>query len=92
MAGVLFALLGGLTGDPWTAALLTAISFGLAHATQGWKSAGVIVIFGLGFQVLVWLASSLYVAMVVHIAYDLTAGFTYARLGRELGNAVEKQG
>ena len=34
---------------------------------------------------LVWLAGSLYVAMAVHVVYDITAGITYGRLGRELG-------
>jgi membrane protease YdiL (CAAX protease family) len=46
---------------------------------------GIITIFGLGFQGLVWLTGSLYVAMLVHVAYDITAGLMYGKLGRELG-------
>lgn len=83
--GVQAALLGALTGSFWIAALLSTISFGLAHIVQGWKSAALIAVFALGFHGLVWLGGSLYVAMAVHIAYDVTAGISYGRLGRELG-------
>ena len=87
--GVQAALLITLTGSFWLAALLSAASFGVAHVMQGWKSAGVIVVFALGFHALVWLSGSLYVAMVVHLAYDITAGLTYGRLGRQLGYSLE---
>jgi membrane protease YdiL (CAAX protease family) len=85
--GVQLALVGVLTGSYWVAALLCAISFGLVHIIQGWKSTAIIVAFALGFHLLVWLGSSLYVAMAVHVAYDLTAGICYGRLARELGYA-----
>ena len=39
----------------------------------------------MAFQALVWTSGSLLLAMIVHAAYDITAGFTYSRLGRELG-------
>jgi len=48
-----------------------------------------ILLFALGFHALVWLSGSLYVAMVVHIAYDIIAGLTYGRLGKELGYSPE---
>jgi membrane protease YdiL (CAAX protease family) len=83
--GVQAALLYALTGNLWAAALLSALSFGMAHIVQGWRSAAVIIVFALGFHVLVGLAGSLYVAMAVHVAYDITAGIQYGRLGRELG-------
>jgi hypothetical protein len=56
---------------------------------QGWKSSAIIVFFALGFHALVWLSGSLYVAMVVHIAYDITAGLSYGRLGKEFGYSPE---
>jgi hypothetical protein len=56
---------------------------------QGWRSAAVILVFALGFHALVWLSGSLYVAMAVHIAYDVTAGISYGRLGRELGYQLD---
>jgi len=83
--GVQPPLLAYVTGSPLAGALLSAILFGAAHAMQGWKSAAVIVIFAIAFQVLVWTSGSLILAMVVHAVYDITAGFTYSRLGRELG-------
>lgn len=87
--GVQTALLSNLIGRLWIAAIICAISFGLAHMVQGWKSSAIIVFFALGFQVLVWLSGSLYVAMVVHIAYDITAGLSYGRLGKEFGYSPE---
>jgi hypothetical protein len=83
--GVQAALLAVLTGDFWTSAILCSVSFGLAHIIQGWRSAVIIGLFALGLHAQVWLAGSLYVAMVGHLAYDLTAGITYGRLGKELG-------
>jgi hypothetical protein len=55
------------------------------HATQGWRSAAVIVGFALGFQGVVVARGSLHIAMAVHVAYDITAGLVYGKLGRELG-------
>jgi membrane protease YdiL (CAAX protease family) len=87
--GVQAALVGALTGSFWVAALVCSISFGLLHIIQGWRSAALIVVFALGFHALVWLGGSLYVAMVVHVVYDITAGISYGRLGRELGYGLD---
>jgi membrane protease YdiL (CAAX protease family) len=83
--GVQTALLVPLTGRYWIAAALSAASFGVAHALQGWRAAAIIVCFGLGFQAIVVASGSLYIAMAVHVAYDVTAGLAYGKLGRELG-------
>ena len=83
--GVQPALLWAVVGDPYLAAGLSAVSFGVAHMLQGWRSAVVVTGLALGFQIVVVLSGSLYVAMAVHFIYDLTAGLTYGRLGRELG-------
>ena len=87
--GVQTALLSNLTGRLWVAVVSCSISFALGHFNQGWKSAAIIFFFALGFHGLVWLSGSLYVAMVVHMAYDITAGLTYGRLGREFGYSPE---
>ena len=42
----------------------------------------VILLFAVGFQFLVWLAGTLWVAMAVHSAYDITAGIVCERMGR----------
>ena len=83
--GVQTALLVPVVGSYWIAALLSGVSFALAHAVQGWKSVVGILGFALGFQVLVVASGSLYVAMAVHVAYDITAGLTYGLLAREMG-------
>ena len=80
--GVQYALLSFLTGSAWIGALVCAVMFGAAHSVQGWKSAVLITGFALVFQALVVWTASLYVAMAVHAAYDITAGLTYGRLGR----------
>jgi membrane protease YdiL (CAAX protease family) len=87
--GVQTALLIALTGSYWSAALASAISFGVGHFIQGWKSAVIIVFFALGFASIVWISGCLYFAMAVHTAYDITAGLTYAKLGKELGYKLE---
>ncbi len=88
--GVQTSLLHTLTGSLALAIVLSAASFGLGHAIQGWKSAAVITAFALGFHGLVLLSGSLLPAMAVHVAYDVTAGLTYGKLGRELGYEVEQ--
>jgi membrane protease YdiL (CAAX protease family) len=50
---------------------------------QGWRSAALIVLLALGFHLLVLLTGSLYAAMAVHTAYDVTAGWTMGRFARE---------
>ena len=90
--GVQTQLLLPHAGGYALAALLSAISFGGAHFLQGWRSCVVIVFFALGFQAVVWTSGSLFVAMAVHVAYDVTAGITYGRFGRELGYSVPNTG
>ncbi|MBP6669073.1 MAG: CPBP family intramembrane metalloprotease [Gemmatimonadales bacterium] len=87
--GVMYALLLRLTHDPLTAAVATAALFGAAHAVQGARGVLAIGAISLGLQGLVLLAGSLYVAMAVHLLYDLIAGFAYGRLGEELGYPVD---
>lgn len=59
---------------------------------QGWKSSAIIFFFAMGFHGLVWLSGSLYVAMIVHITYDIIAGLNYGRLGRQFGVHPETLG
>jgi membrane protease YdiL (CAAX protease family) len=87
--GVQTGLLATVVGDYWIAAVLSGVSFALAHSVQGWKSVLGIFIFALAFQAVVFASGSLYIAMLVHVAYDLTAGFTYGRLAREMGYAPD---
>lgn len=87
--GVQSVLLNALIGDALVATAACAVLFGAAHAVQGWRSAALIVVFALAFQGLVWLSGSLFLSIVTHIAYDITAGLTYGKLGTELGYRVD---
>jgi len=87
--GVQTALGAHLFGSAWLGVLFSISAFALAHAIQGWKSVAIIAVFAIAFHTLVWLSGSLYVAMAVHVLYDITAGISYGRLGKSLGYAPE---
>lgn len=82
--GVLYALLLRLTSDPLTAAVAAAAVFGAGHIIQGWRAVGITAIFALIAQSLALYSGSLYLSMAWHVGYDIVAGLTYARFGREL--------
>lgn len=88
--GVQTALVANLTQSLLAAVMICSITFAVGHAVQGWKSMVVLIPFALGFHFLVWLSGSLYVAMAVHVAYDIIAGVCYGRLGRELGYDLDE--
>ncbi len=83
--GVVFALLLRLTGEPVSAALASAGFYAATQAAAGWKAIGVFVLSGLALQGVAMVSGSLYVPMLVHVGYDLLAGFTYASLGEASG-------
>ena len=83
--GVLTPILSGVTGSPIVGALLSALVFGAGHAVQGVGGVAVTMVVGLVLQGVVTWSGSLLPAIAIHVAYDVIAGFTYARLGRELG-------
>jgi membrane protease YdiL (CAAX protease family) len=83
--GVLYTLLLRLLGSTGVAVGLAAAAFGASHAVQGWRAVLLAVLFGLGFHLLVVVSGSLYLAMGVHVAYDLVAGLRIGRLGERMG-------
>ena len=87
--GVLYVLLTRLTGSAWAGALLSALIFAGGHAFQSGLSMLIIFCFALTFQALALWTGALYVPMLAHVLYDLIAGFTYSRLGREMGYRAE---
>jgi hypothetical protein len=87
--GVQPTLLAMLISHPVVAAAAVAVTFGVGHMIQGWRSAAIIVVVAASFQTVVWLSGSLYVAMAVHVIYDVVAGVTYGRLGEKLGYPME---
>jgi len=87
--GVLFAILQSWTGSGVAAAAIAATAFGAAHLVQGRKASGYVVVIGLGFHALVWATGGLVVAIAVHIAFDLIAGYRIAHLADEAGLPLE---
>jgi membrane protease YdiL (CAAX protease family) len=83
--GVMYTLLQRLLGDPVRAAAGAAVLFGAAHVVQGWRAIGVTTVLALAAQALVLYSGSLYVAIAWHVAYDVVAGLSYGRYGREMG-------
>lgn len=77
--GVAFTLLTWYTGNPWLAALLSAVAFGLAHLLQGGRAAIVAGLHGLSDQAVVAITGYLYPAMIVHFVYDWIFGAALAR-------------
>lgn len=77
--GVAWTLLTWMTGNAVVAGLICAVAFGVAHATQGWKSA--VVIFGIALMMhaFVWYTHTLVLAMIVHAAYDIAVGVLISR-------------
>lgn len=83
--GVQTTLLAMLFGNFVAASVVSAAMFGLGHSVQGRQSVAIVAVFALLFQAIVWLSGTLLLAMAVHVAYDITAGLNYGRLGKELG-------
>jgi len=77
--GVLTQVLQRIVGIASVTITVVAISFAIAHAMQGWRSVGGIFVIAIGCHALVWLAQSLVPVIVVHLAYDFTAGVLIPR-------------
>ena len=84
--GVLFSILIGVSGNWWLAASIGALIFSAAHLAQGWTSALVIAVFGLGFQFLALQTGSLLLPVIIHFLYDVATGLYLA--GRRPVEAV----
>lgn len=80
--GVLTALLQRITGITIVTIVTLSLSFAAAHAMQGLRSVGGIFVIALACHALVWITQSLVPIMVVHFAYDLTAGILIPRWAR----------
>jgi membrane protease YdiL (CAAX protease family) len=82
--GLLFAILSAGTGSMLAGALLTAVSFGAAHAPQGPRSAATIAVLSLILQALVVLTGSLLPAMLVHAVANTISGIRGPKRFRDL--------
>lgn len=86
--GVLFAILAPFVGVPG-AVFLTALAFAAGHLAQGWQAAPVVLVFAVGFHLLVLVSGTLVIAMAVHTAYDLIAGLAIGHLAGRDGYPVD---
>jgi membrane protease YdiL (CAAX protease family) len=77
--GVMTELAQRLIGIAIVTIIAISISFAAAHAMQGLRSMAGIFVIALACHALVWVAQSLIPVMVVHFAYDLTAGMLIPR-------------
>ncbi|HUO84691.1 MAG TPA: CPBP family intramembrane glutamic endopeptidase [Thermoanaerobaculia bacterium] len=82
--GVMPALLLLMIDPWWVAAVVSSILFGLAHLVQGFTSTLIIMVFGFAFHLLVLFTGTLWIAIAVHLLYDLIAGYSLGRPAERL--------
>lgn len=70
----------------WSAAVLSAVGFGLAHAYQGPANLPRITLVGAAFAGLYLLSGSLWLPMILHAAVDILQGRTAYEVIRKSGN------
>jgi hypothetical protein len=85
--GMFFILFERLSHWTWLSLALSIAAFAVGHMVQGLKSVIMIALFAAGFHLLVWICGTLYIAMSVHVLYDLFAGVIYGRLGARIESA-----
>jgi len=77
--GFLFGVIGTACHSLWLGAILSAVSFGVAHFPQGTRGMIGIGVIALLLQALVWATGSLLPAMAVHAAANTLSGLTARR-------------
>ncbi len=78
--GVAVGLLIAVTGNPWIAVAIAAAAFGLAHAAQGKDGIAVAAVLAMVLGAMVIWTGGLYMAIALHVIYDVVAGFDYGRM------------
>ena len=72
--GLAFRFLTANHGSVALALLLCVGSFGVAHLAQGWRGVLGTSVIAVAMHAIVFLTQSLYLAIVIHAAYDLMVG------------------
>lgn len=72
--GLTFRILTANHGSVPLALFLCIVCFGVAHMTQGWRGFVATSLIAAVMHALVFLTGSLYLAIVIHAAYDLIVG------------------
>jgi membrane protease YdiL (CAAX protease family) len=72
--GVAFAILREVSGSVIFATAVCVLAFAIAHMTQGWRGVLGTGVIALVMHAIVYETGGLYLAMTVHVAYDLIVG------------------
>jgi membrane protease YdiL (CAAX protease family) len=72
--GVAFAALRDISGSTIFAVAMCVLAFAFAHTVQGWRGVLGTGVIALVMHLIVYETGGLYLAMAVHVAYDLIVG------------------
>jgi membrane protease YdiL (CAAX protease family) len=89
--GVAFGVLRDLSGSIEFAVVVCVLAFAFAHMVQGWRGVLGTGVIALVMHLVVYATGGLYLAMAVHVAYDLIVGFIAMRQFMQDGNQVALQ-
>jgi len=89
--GTAFVALRDLSGSMALAVTVCVIAFALAHILQGWRGVLGTGVIALAMHLIVYMTHGLYLAIAVHVCYDLIVGIIALRQFRLDGNAVAVQ-
>jgi membrane protease YdiL (CAAX protease family) len=89
--GLAYIAVGQETGSRLTAVAICTAAFGVAHMLQGWRGVLGTALLALVFHGLVFLTQGLYLAIGVHIGYDLMIGFLAMQVFLRDRDAVSPQ-
>jgi membrane protease YdiL (CAAX protease family) len=82
--GVAVWILVPVMGNIVAAMFLSAMAFAVAHAVQGGKTMALVFAVAVVFHLLVYVTGTLVIAMVVHAAYDMVAGYAAGQRAKAL--------
>ena len=89
--GVAFGVLRDLTGSTEFAIVMCVLAFAFAHMVQGWRGVLGTGVIALVMHLIVYASGGLYLAMAVHVAYDLIVGCIAMRQFMQDGNHLALQ-
>jgi membrane protease YdiL (CAAX protease family) len=76
---VAFGILREISGSTELAIVICVLAFGFAHMTQGWRGVLGTGVIALVMHGIVYATAGLYLAIAIHVAYDLILGFIAMR-------------
>jgi membrane protease YdiL (CAAX protease family) len=89
--GVAFGSLRELSGSTELAIVLCVLAFGFAHMVQGWRGVIGTGVVALVMHAIVYETGGLYLAMAIHVVYDLMLGFIAMRQFMQDGTQLALQ-